>query len=71
MEDVLLNVPEEQSAHTAQAFQALIMQETETEVNWRENVQNSPHLPSHIKQEQLNKLEQKFYYRRVINATYF
>ena len=46
------------------------MQETETEMNWRENVLSSD-LPSDKKQDQLNKLEQKYYYRRVINATYF
>ena len=51
--------------------QRLIMEETQTEVRWRVQVQNNSEMDEAQKAIELRKLEESFYYRRIINSAYF
>ena len=55
----------------SRAYQNLILQETLKEKEWREQCEARTDIDEERKQKELTKLEEKFYYRRVINAQYF
>ena len=67
-ENVLLN-PEEKD--TNYAYTALILEQTDTEAAWNEQVLNDANLSNSQKTAELHKQEEYFYYRRIINAEYF
>lgn len=52
-------------------YTQLILAETEHEQKWRSSVETSPSMTAEEKTKEMAKLEEYFYYRRIINATYF
>lgn len=53
------------------AYQGLLLEETKTETEWREAVEINASLSAEKKAKQLSKLDDGYYYRRIINASYF
>lgn len=53
------------------AYKQLLLEETPAEVKWREKVENNLSMAEGEKEKELKALEESFYYRRIINATYF
>ena len=47
------------------------MQETEMEKEWREEVQNNNEFNAEEKQRKLEKLQESYWHRRLINADYW
>ena len=67
VEDTLLGGSEDPS----RAYTELLLEETPIEVRWREAVKNDEAMEADTKRKELAKLEQYYYYRRLINAEYF
>ena len=65
---MLLN---EEDQNPARSYQELILQESLPEKDLREAVDNDESLSPERKQREHEKLEERFYYRRVINSQYF
>ena len=63
--------PEEFEENRLQAYNRLILAETETEAQQRSQVASDATLTEEQRQRELAKLEQRFYYRRIINSLYF
>ena len=49
----------------------MLLEETDMEILWRQQVQNDKELNKEEKQKSLTKLEEGYYHRRLINADYF
>jgi len=58
---------EEQS----KAYSELLMTETDTEKKWRDEAEANTTLTKEQKQTELDKLEESFFMRRLINSEYF
>ena len=54
-----------------QAYKQLLLEETPTEAEWRTAIENNPEIDEVKKEKKLKSLEESFYYRRIINATYY
>ena len=54
-----------------QAYKQLLLEETPTEAEWRTAIENNTEIDEVKKEKQLKSLEESFYYRRIINATYY
>ena len=61
----------EEDPNPGRSYQELILQESLPEKDLREAVENDASLSPDKKQKELDKLEERFYYRRVINSQYF
>ena len=53
------------------AYTKLLMEPTVAETVWRQAVENAEGLQPEEKQRRLKKLDEEFWYRRLINADYF
>ena len=70
VEDVL--APENKGkSDIDQAYQKLILEPTEIEQEWCKQIQENADMSEAEKAIELTKLEEYFYYRRIINSTYF
>ena len=55
----------------SRAFTELLLEETDMEVLWRQEVHDNKDLSKEEKQKKLEKLEYHYYHRRLMNADYF
>ena len=53
------------------SYQLLILEETDTEKEWKETCLARSDIDEATKAQKLDRLEEQFYYRRIINAQYF
>ena len=53
------------------AYTKLLMEPTNLETMWRQGAENSTALSAEEKARKLRKLDEEFWYRRLINADYF
>ena len=55
----------------SKAYTELLMEETEAERSWKDDIVNDKMIGQEEKKKILKKLEEDFWYRRLINAYYF
>ena len=53
------------------AYQQLLLQETQTEAEMRAQIEDNAELDEDTRAKELKANEESFYYRRIINATYY
>ena len=67
----VLTDSEESDTDKSKAFTELILKEHQLEKEKRKSIENDTKLTEEQRAEELSKEEEYFYYRRIINATYF
>ena len=70
-EEVLRPENAENSQDVSQAYTALLLEPTSIELELCQQVQENTDYTEAKKEKELKKLEEEFFYRRVINSTYF
>ncbi len=67
-EDILTSANIEDKS---KAYTELILEQTDSEIKEREAVSNNQKMTEGEKAKELHKLQEYFYYRRIINGTYY
>lgn len=68
-EQILTNTEDSQDVDGA--YSKLLLAETGSEKIWRQKVEDDGEMELAAKTRKLERLEEQYYYRRIINAVYF